>query len=304
MSEEYEPIKGIANGSKSSSQGDSMLKAFLSMFSSGVEEREKDPDRPQTLSNNDEPIQNDSSQQEGVEQQSEDANHKDKNNSSNNSENGAQQSDQQSQSGQSENESQSEGLNEGGSEKNQTQASSKDGETQTKSEGVDGGSSKKQEEKGGFFSNYFHPIMNRLKIRKIRKNTKKDMKKNSYHQHHILRNHARFMANREESVQRAKDKFDDVDWDKLDLYFKMNSTNNVKKVEALEKKYEMKKVEQQTKAQLLKAELLKADIRRAIEGPRGCLKDAIGCAKLTKMICLTVVGGAVISTILKLCGIF
>lgn len=299
MGEENQQINGIANGSKRSTQGDEMLGAFLDMFSSGVEEREKDPNRPHSLSNNDSAEENNSSESEDA-QQSSDENQKDQNSV----ENGKQQSGEQVKSGEEENEGQGAALEKSGSKENQTQTSTKDGETQTKSEGVDGGSSKKQEEKGGFFSNYFHPIMNRLKIRRIRKNTKKDMKKNSYHQHHILRNHARFMANREESVQRAKDKFDDVDWDKLDLYFKMHSTNNVKKVEALEKKYEMKKVEQQTKAQLLKAELLRADIRRAIEGPRGCLKDAIGCAKLTKMICLTVVGGAVISTILKLCGIF
>lgn len=298
MSEEYEPIKGIANGSKGSSRGDSMLKAFLNMFSSGVKEREQDPNRPQSLANNDDSTQDNSSQSTGEDQQSAGADNKNETNSDNSSENGEQQSDQQAQSDQSEDGGQGADLNKGESGKKQAKTSAKSGEAQSKGEAKNGDSSKSAEESGGFFN----PISNRLKIRKIRKKAKKDTRKDYYRKNHILRKHAGFMANREPGVRKAKEKFDEARWQRHGIYHKMLETKNLKGVETLDKQYEMKKDEIQTKAQLLKAQLLKADIKRVLEGPKGCLKDAGGCLKPT-VICLLCLGG-IITSILSLCGIF
>ena len=212
-------------------------------------------------------------------------------------------SDDENQDGQNENEGQKEGQDE---QQNQSE------DQQGRDGGDDDGDDEKEDKPRGPFGNWMKKHEDKKKLkqlkRKVKIKNKLDDAVGPYAKHGMTKNHVNWAVGREGDIspirtanKQLRDHFYN---DKKRIAKKIEEAEDPKQAEKLEAEYEKAEVEEKSKANRVLKELLSVDIRRAFEGPRGCLKDARGCLFGSKMIMLTIISGGIITAILKICGLF
>lgn len=213
-------------------------------------------------------------------------------------------SDDENQDEQNENEGQKEGQDE---QQNQSE------DQQGQDGGGDDGDDEKEDKPRGPLGNWMKKREDKKKIKQIKKDVKKDRLKDKalgvYGRHGIMKNNVKWGVAREgkDSLIDMHDKnLNRETNEKAEIANELESApNEIGKVEKLYKEYNKKKKAAEISSKEVKEDFAFILLKRFIEGPRGCLKDARGCLMGSmKTIMLTILGSGIITAILKLCGLF
>ena len=149
-----------------------------------------------------------------------------------------------------------------------------------------------------FFGKRSQPGVERIKNR-----IKKDVDKDPYHKHHLLRKNVEFAAGKNERIKDKMRQYNKNYEERKKIYQRLKGTDDLKTAVKYDVDYKKKEAEEKVEAIELQAEVAVENVKSVAGGPVGCLKNLKGCL-FPAVICMTITGGAILTGLLKVFGVF
>ena len=147
-------------------------------------------------------------------------------------------------------------------------------------------------------------------LKQIKKDVKKDQLKDKalgeYTRRGVLEPNVKWAVGREpmdSPIDQANKAFKHANEEKHKTAKKISEAKSIDEADSLKKEFDKQEQEVQTKGQRLLKALMAVNIKRAFEGPYGCVKDCKAVFFNINIVALFVIGG-LITMILSLCGVF
>ena len=136
-------------------------------------------------------------------------------------------------------------------------------------------------------------------LKATKKRVQQKQQQNPFQKHKIHKPIAEDRASTNPLVKFNLDRFNQQSKKKAELNTQVQKAQTPNKAEDLEQKYEKEEKKQKVQSYALMTSIMAEDLRRATSGPVGWFQNLKGCFKMT-VICLTVIGGGALATILCL----
>ncbi len=140
-------------------------------------------------------------------------------------------------------------------------------------------------------------------VERIRNRVKSDVDKDPYNKNHLLKKNVEFAAGKNERIKAKMREFNKNYEERRKIYNRLKGTDDLKTAVKHDIDYKKKQAEEKVEAIELQAEVAAENLKSVAGGPVGCLKDLKGCL-FPAVICMTITGGAILTGILKVFGVF
>ena len=136
-------------------------------------------------------------------------------------------------------------------------------------------------------------------MKEIKTRVKQKHQQNPFQKYRIYKPIAEDRARTNPAVMKNLRKFEEHQKHKKDYKNMTMGQNTPRSAAKMEKQYDKEDKKQRRRSYLLALSIMAEDLRRATSGPVGWFQNLKGCFKMT-VICLTVIGGGALATILCL----